>query len=153
MSSYNIKKVAVLGTGVMGSQIAAHLSNAKIEVYAYDINQETATNGLESCKRLTPSPFYNYKTSDLITPMNYDDHLEKLKECDWIIEAISERLDWKQDLYNKIIPFTKGTTVGIQNAIEYMGVGLTTKNIIIPTVIFLLFFILFFRIHSNFPHK
>ena len=61
--SYQIKKVAVLGTGVMGSQIAAHLSNAKIEVYAYDINQETADNGLESCKRLKPSPFYNPKTA------------------------------------------------------------------------------------------
>ena len=115
MSSFNIKKAAVLGTGVMGSQIAAHLSNAKIEVYAYDINQETANNGLESCKKLKPSPFYSYKSINLITPMNYDDHLEKIKECDWIIEAISERLDWKQNLYNKIIPFVNEKTIITSN--------------------------------------
>ena len=54
------------------------------------INQEIANNGLEDCKKLKPSPFYNFKTFDLITPSNYEDHLEKLKECDWIIEAIYE---------------------------------------------------------------
>ena len=63
MSSFNIKKVAVLGTGVMGSQIAAHLSNAKIEVYAFDINQEVAEQGLENSTGLKPSPYYNFKTS------------------------------------------------------------------------------------------
>ena len=115
MSSFNIKKVAVLGTGVMGSQIAAHLSNAKIEVYAFDINQEIASSGLEDCKKLKPSPFYNFKTSNLIPPKNYDNHLEKLKECDWIIEAISERLDWKQDLYKKIIPFLNNNTIVTSN--------------------------------------
>ena len=102
--SYEIKKAAVLGSGVMGSQIAAHLSNANIEVYAFDMSQEVAVSGLEACKKLKPSPFYNIKTHSLITPLNYDEHLDKIKECDWIIEAISERLDWKQDLYKKIIP-------------------------------------------------
>jgi len=115
MSSFNIGKVAVLGTGVMGSQIAAHLSNAQIQVYAYDVDQKTARNGLDACKKLKPSPFYNFKTLDLIIPMNYNDHLEKLKECDWIIEAISERLDWKQDLYNKILPFLNNSTIVTSN--------------------------------------
>ena len=99
--SYEIKRVAVLGTGVMGSQIAAHLSNANIQVYAFDINQEVANKGLEACKNLKPSPFYNFKTLELITPMNYEDDLEKLDECEWVFEAISERIDWKQDLYKK----------------------------------------------------
>ena len=103
--SYEIKKVAVLGSGVMGSQIAAHLSNANIEVYAFDMTQEVAVSGLDACKKLKPSPFYNIKTHSLITPLNYTDHLDKIKECDWVIEAISERLDWKQDLYKKIIPY------------------------------------------------
>ena len=63
--SFEIKKVAVLGTGVMGSQIAAHLSNAKIEVYAFDMDQETASKGIEFSKKLKPSPFYNLKSVEL----------------------------------------------------------------------------------------
>ena len=101
--SYDIKKVAVLGTGVMGSQIAAHLSNANIEVYAFDMNQEIADKGIKFSTKLKPSPYYNLKSTSLITTMNYNDNLENLKECDWIIEAISERLDWKQELYKKIL--------------------------------------------------
>ena len=99
-----INKVAVLGTGVMGSQIAAHLTNVGIPVYAFDMNQEISEEGIYNCKKLKPSPFYNPKTIELITPCNYDDHLDKLSECDWIIEVISERLDWKRDLYKKIAP-------------------------------------------------
>ena len=113
--SYEIKKVAVLGAGVMGSQIAAHLSNANVEVYSFDINQKVTLSGLDACKKLKPSPYYNIKSHSLITPMNYDEHLEKINECDWIIEAISERLDWKQDLYNKIIPFLKNTAIVTSN--------------------------------------
>ena len=113
--SYQIKKVAVLGSGVMGSQIAAHLTNANVEVYSFDITQKVTLSGLDACKKLKPSPYYNIKSHSLITPMNYDEHLEKLNECDWIIEAISERLDWKQDLYNKIIPFLKDTAIVTSN--------------------------------------
>ena len=113
--SYEIKKAAVLGSGVMGSQIAAHLSNANIEVYAFDMSQEVAVSGLEACKKLKPSPFYNIKTHSLITPLNYDEHLDKIKECDWVIEAISERLDWKQDLYEKIIPHLSKDTIVSSN--------------------------------------
>ena len=102
--SMEIKKVAVLGTGVMGSQIAAHLTNANIEVYAFDMSQEVAEKGIEECEKLKPGPFYNLKSSKLITPLNYDDHLDKINECDWIVEVISERLDWKHDLYKKILP-------------------------------------------------
>ena len=112
---YNIKKVAVLGTGVMGSQIAAHLSNANIEVYAYDMDQETAIKGIEFSTKLKPSPYYNLKTTSLITPMNYNEHLEKLNDCDWVVEAISERLDWKQDLYKKIEPHINENTIVTSN--------------------------------------
>ena len=97
-----INKVAVLGTGVMGAQIAAHLTNVGIPVYSFDINQEISESGITNCQKLKPNPFYNPKTSDMITCYNYEDHLDKLEECDWIIEVISERLDWKQDLYKKI---------------------------------------------------
>ena len=56
--------------------------------------------------------------------MNYVNHLEKLKECDWIIEAISERLDWKQDLYNKIIPFLEPSTDSISSHFNVNDLGI-----------------------------
>lgn len=110
-----IEKVAVLGAGVMGAQIATHLSNAGIPSYLFDMNQELAVNGLEGMKALKPSPVYNPKTLELITPVNYDDHLEKLNEVDWVIEVIAERLDWKQGLYKKIIPYLKPTALITSN--------------------------------------
>ena len=97
-----INKVAVLGTGIMGAQIAAHLTNANIEVLAYDISQDIAQKGIEASKSLKPSAFYNPKNISMITPLNYDEHLDRLSECDWIIEVIAERLDLKQSLYDKI---------------------------------------------------
>ena len=113
--SIKIKKVAVLGTGVMGSQIAAHLTNANIEVYAFDMSQEVAVDGIEKCKKMKPSPFYNIKSSELIKPVNYNDDLEKIKECDWVLEVISEKLDWKQGLYEKIIPYIKDDCIITSN--------------------------------------
>jgi len=113
--SFEIKKVGVLGTGIMGSQIAAHLSNANIEVYAFDMSQEVAEEGIKFSTKLKPSPYYNLKTLRLIKPLNYESDLEKLKDCDWIIEVISERLDWKQDLYRKIEPFINSKTIVTSN--------------------------------------
>ena len=131
MSEYKIKKVAVLGTGVMEAQIAAHLSNAGIKVFAYDITQETAVSGLDNCKKLKPSPYYNFNTEELITPMNYNEHLDKLKECDWIVEAISERLDWKQELYKKIEPYVDDNTIITSNtsgiSLSDLSQGLSDK--------------------------
>ena len=101
--SFEIKKVAVLGTGVMGGQIAAHLTNAKIPVLAYDIDQETSEKGIKATQEIKPAAFYNKKTAQLITPLNYSEHISRISECDWVIEAISERLDWKKDLYSKVL--------------------------------------------------
>jgi len=102
-----IKTVAVLGTGVMGSQIAAHLSNAGIPSLAFDISQEIAEKGIEAATKIKPAAFYNPKSVKLIRPCNYDDHLELLKEVDWVIEGIVERLDIKQKLFERIIPHLK----------------------------------------------
>ena len=110
-----INKVAVLGTGVMGAQIAAHLTNVKIPVYSFDMNQEVSESGIANCQKLKPSPFYNPKSSELITCYNYEDNLDKLSECDWIIEVISERLDWKQDLYKKITPHINSDAIITSN--------------------------------------
>ena len=114
-SSFKIEKVAVLGMGVMGSQIAAHLTNAKIPVYAFDISQDLSQKGLDASLRLKPGAYYSPKSIDLITPLNYNDDLEKISECDWVIEVIAERLDWKIDLYKKIRPFLKSGAVVTSN--------------------------------------
>ena len=100
----DIKRVGILGAGVMGAQIAAHLTNAKIPVYAFDMSQEVADKGVEAAVKIKPAAFYNPKNAEMITPLNYDDHLDKLKECDWIIEVIAEKIEWKHGLYNRIAP-------------------------------------------------
>ena len=66
---FKIEKVAVLGTGVMGAQIAAHLTNAKIPVLAFDINQEIAQKGIEGSIKIKPGAYYNPKTVEMITPL------------------------------------------------------------------------------------
>ena len=108
---YPIKKVAVLGAGVMGSQIAAHLTNAGIPVLLFDMTQELAEKGLQAALKLKPAPFYNPKTASLIQCCNYEDHVELLRDADWVIEAIAERLDWKKDLFNRIAPILKNQTI------------------------------------------
>lgn len=106
-----IQKVAVLGTGIMGSQIAAHLANAGISSLAFDISQEVAEKGLAVARKLKPAPFYNPKSAKLITPCNFEEHLPLLNEVDWVIEAVVERLDIKQNLFNKILPHLKKNTI------------------------------------------
>jgi len=111
MSRFQIKKVAVLGAGVMGAQIAAHLVNVNVQVVLFDLPaKEGPKNGIvakaiEGLKKLKPSPLGLVDDAALIGQANYEAHLEQLKDCDLIIEAIAERMDWKRDLYKKIAPF------------------------------------------------
>lgn len=124
-----IKKVAVLGTGVMGSQIAAHLSNAGIPSLAFDISQEVAEKGIEAATKIKPAAFYNPKSVKLIKPCNYDDHLELLKEADWVLEGIVERLDIKQKLFERIIPHLKENVIISSNT---SGLSLKEMSQVLP---------------------
>src|SRR4030042_4501017 len=99
-----INKAAVLGAGIMGSQIAAQLANAGIPSLLYDITQDISRSGLEAVKNLKPAAFYSPKYEERITPCNYNDHLQRLQEADWIIEVIVEKLELKRELFNKILP-------------------------------------------------
>ncbi|MFA5684236.1 MAG: 3-hydroxyacyl-CoA dehydrogenase NAD-binding domain-containing protein [Lysobacteraceae bacterium] len=103
-----IRKAAVLGAGVMGAQIAAHLVNAGVDTVLFDLPaKEGDPNGivnkaLAGLLKLSPAPLASKQLAGTITPANYDQHLDLLGECDLIIEAIAERMDWKLDLYAKI---------------------------------------------------
>jgi len=112
-----IRKVAVLGAGVMGAQIAAHLVNANVETLLFELPaKEGDPNGnvnkaLEGLKKLEPSPIASPAKITFIQPANYEQHLEKLRECDLVIEAIAERIDWKSDLYRKVAPFLHANAI------------------------------------------
>ena len=108
MSNFIVRKAAVLGAGVMGAQIAAHLANAKVPVVLFDLAaKEGDKNGivkkaLDGLKKLEPAPLSSRDKLKYIDAANYDDNLAQLAECDLVIEAIAERMDWKTDLYAKI---------------------------------------------------
>jgi 3-hydroxyacyl-CoA dehydrogenase len=110
MTNFIVKKVAVLGAGVMGAQIAAHCINAKVPVVLFDLPaKEGPKNGIvlraiENLKKLNPAPLGNKDDAVLIEVANYEDNLDLLAGCDLIIEAIAERMDWKHDLYKKVAP-------------------------------------------------
>ena len=110
MTNFIVKKVAVLGAGVMGAQIAAHCVNAKVPVVLFDLPaKEGPKNGIvlraiENLKKLSPAPLGNKDEASLIEIANYEDNLDVLAGCDLIIEAIAERMDWKHDLYKKVAP-------------------------------------------------
>ncbi|SFS13367.1 3-hydroxyacyl-CoA dehydrogenase [Dyella sp. OK004] len=116
-----IRKAAVLGAGVMGAQIAAHLTNANVETVLFDLPAKDgpksgiALKAIDNLKKLSPAPLADSTRAAAIIPANYDDDLEHLKDVDLVIEAIAERMDWKLDLYKKIAPFVSPTAVLASN--------------------------------------
>ncbi|MCX7693270.1 MAG: 3-hydroxyacyl-CoA dehydrogenase family protein, partial [Tepidimonas taiwanensis] len=111
MANFIVRKVAVLGAGVMGAQIAAHCVNARVPVILFDLPDTKSgdKNGIvlraiENLKKLNPAPLADKAEADFIEPANYEDHLARLTECDLVIEAIAERMDWKHELYRKVAP-------------------------------------------------
>ena len=135
MSRFNVRKVAVLGAGVMGAQIAAHLVNVKVPVVLFDLPaKEGPKNGIvtravEGLKKLKPSPLGVADDASLIGQANYEEHLEQLRDCDLIIEAIAERMDWKLDLYQKIAPFVGPRTIVASNT---SGLSITKLSEVLP---------------------
>jgi 3-hydroxyacyl-CoA dehydrogenase len=103
-----IRKVAVLGAGTMGSRIAAHIANAGVPVVLLDIPaKEGAKNGIvnaamEGLKKSKPAAFFDVSSARLITTGNFDDDLAKIADCDWIIEVVAENLEIKRALLNKV---------------------------------------------------
>ena len=111
MQSTRFRKVAVLGAGVMGAQIAAHLVNLKVSAVLFELTAKEGDpsglvkKALDALAKIEPSPIASSDVLQQIVPANYDQHLEWLRECDLIIEAIAERTDWKKSLYERIAPY------------------------------------------------
>jgi 3-hydroxyacyl-CoA dehydrogenase len=135
MSRFQVKKVAVLGAGVMGAQIAAHLVNVKVPVVLFDLPAKEGpkngivTKAIEGLKKLKPSPLGVVEDAAMIQQANYEEHMEQLRDCDLIIEAIAERMDWKLDLYKKIAPFIAPHAIVASNT---SGLSITKLSEALP---------------------
>ncbi len=135
MKNFHINKVAVLGAGVMGAQIAAHLTNANVRTVLFDLPAKegpkngVVTKAINSMLKLSPDPFSVKGKAQQITAANYDEHLEMLRDCDLIIEAISERMDWKKSLYEKVAPFISEKTIFASNT---SGLSITELSKVFP---------------------
>lgn len=102
-----IQKVAVLGSGIMGRAIAGHLAGCGIPSLLLDLKTETVKESLNLLAKSKPALMYDTADMRLITAGNFDDDLAKIADCDWIVEAIVERLDIKQSLYARVEKFLK----------------------------------------------
>ena len=135
MSRFQVKKVAVLGAGVMGAQIAAHLVNVKVPVVLFDLPAKEGpkngivTKAIEGLKKLKPAPLGVVEDASLIQAANYEEHMEQLLDCDLVIEAIAERMDWKTDLYHKIAPFIAEGAIVASNT---SGLSITRLSEALP---------------------
>ena len=121
-----IKKVAILGSGVMGSRIACHFANIGIEVILLDIVPKDATADKKSRNKIVddalafalksnPSPIYRKAFAKRITTGNFDDNMKDIATCDWIIEVVIERLDIKKQVFDNVEKFRKPGTLITSN--------------------------------------
>lgn len=123
--SREIKKAVVLGSGVMGSGIAAHLAGAGIPVLLLDIvpkdlkpgesRNKLAQAGIEHVLKSKPSLIFSKRDAKLITAGNFEDDFDKIKDCDWVIEVVVERLDIKKQVFERVDKIMKPTTIVSSN--------------------------------------
>src|SRR5262245_23113995 len=125
-----IKKVAILGSGVMGSRIACHFAGVGVQVILLDIaatppaggstnkpndRNKIVNDSLAAAIKSNPSPVYHKNVIKKITTGNFDDNMKDISGCDWIIEVVIERLDIKKSLYEKVEQFRKPGTLITSN--------------------------------------
>ena len=107
----SIKYAAVLGAGVMGSQLSGLFANKGIKTYLFDISIKLASNGRERLETLKPVPLEKPENIDLIIPCSYDSDIEKISKADWVLEAVAENIDIKLKVYNRLLPFLKKSAI------------------------------------------
>lgn len=119
----------------MGAQIAAHLTNAGVDTVLFDLPGKEGKPGsvaaaaIANLAKLSPAPLADKALAERIVPADYESGLELLRECDLVIEAIAERMDWKQDLYRKIAPFVRDGAVLASNT---SGLGINALADVLP---------------------
>ena len=129
-----VRRAAVLGAGVMGAQIAAHLTNAGVDTVLFDLAAKEGHPDGGVCKaianlaKLSPAPLAGKSLAEAIVPANYGTGLEALRDCDLIIEAIAERMDWKQDCTGRSPRSSRRTRAGKQ----YLGPGINALADVLP---------------------
>ena len=130
-----VRRAAVLGAGVMGAQIAAHLANAGVDTVLFDLPAKdgdpdgVVLKAIANLGKLNPAPLASKALGAAIVPANYETGLELLRGCDLVIEAIAERMDWKQDLYRRIAPFVPSHAVLASNT---SGLGINALADVLP---------------------
>ena len=123
-SDSTFERIAVLGAGIMGAQLAAVFANKGIKTYLFDISNELATNGKNSLKTLRPAPLESPENINLITPCSYKSNIEKITQADWVLEAVAENLDIKLKVYDAILPLLKKSAILTTNTS-----GITLKEL------------------------
>ncbi|MCJ8209112.1 3-hydroxyacyl-CoA dehydrogenase/enoyl-CoA hydratase family protein [Mucilaginibacter sp. RS28] len=117
-----IKKVAVLGSGVMGSRIACHFANIGVQVLLLDVvgkdagsdaksRNKLVNDALDAALKSNPSPIYLKSFAKRITTGNFEDDMPKITDCDWVIEVVVERLDIKQKVFEQVEKYRKPGTL------------------------------------------
>ncbi len=115
MSNRNIKKVAVLGSGVMGSRIACHFAGIGVQVLLLDLEKKQAADALAAAVKSSPSPLYTPKALSLITTGSFGEDMPSIKNYDWIIEVVVERLDIKEKIFAEVDKYRKPGTLVSSN--------------------------------------
>ena len=130
-----VRKAAVLGAGVMGAQIAAHLTAAGIPVKLFDLPAEKGgrndivKGSIQRLTKLKPPPLADKSLTEFLHPANFDDDLEQLADCDFIVEAIAERMDIKKSLYERVAPHLTGDAIFASNT---SGLSITELAGVLP---------------------
>src|SRR5690349_15780839 len=142
--SEGISTAAVIGSGVMGSAIAAQLAGAGIRTHLLDVlprdlppgkeadpraRNRIADEALARALKTKPAPFYLPDQARLVTTGNLEDHKERLRECDLVIEAIVENLDIKKQLFQKIAPFLHERAILASNT---SGLSIAAMSGVLP---------------------
>jgi len=133
--SLKVRKVAVLGAGVMGAQIAAHLVNAGVETVLFELADSegdpsgTVRKAIANLARIEPAPLARKSLAAHIQAANYDQDLDKLADCDLVIEAIAERMDWKRSLYERVAPHINDSATFASNT---SGLSISALSLALP---------------------
>lgn len=98
------QKVAVLGAGVMGSGIAAHLASAGFQVELLDVKPEWAAGGFDKAKKSKPASFMSPRHAAAVRTGGFDENMDRIKDCFWVVEAVTEDLTIKHNLFAKVVP-------------------------------------------------